>query len=189
MENNKDMCQTISLNITKYRKSLGITQLELAEKLNYSDKAISKWERGEALPDVKTLMEICNIFGITLNDLCYSVSHKKDAKINQSKKTKHFYITILSFGLCWLVATVIFSLLLIFFPNVEKKWLSFIFAIPVSAIVCLVLNTKWGKRIWNCLFVSMIFWGTMLCICLIVEIEQIKWLYLIGIPFQILTII
>lgn len=187
--NEIDINKTISQNITKYRKSLGITQMELAEKLNYSDKAVSKWERGESLPDIKTLFEISNIFGITLNDLCYNTKQKQDANLTQSKKTKHMYISILSCGLCWFVATIIFSLLLILTPELARKWLCFIYTLPISAIVCLVLNTKWGKRMWNCLFVSIICWGILLSICLTINTPNIKWLYLIGIPFEILAII
>ena len=56
-------------NITMYRKANGLTQLQVAEKLNYSDKAVSKWERGESLPDLYILMQIVDMFGITLNDL------------------------------------------------------------------------------------------------------------------------
>lgn len=187
--NEIDINKTISQNITKYRKSLGITQMELAEKLNYSDKAVSKWERGESLPDIKTLFEISNIFGITLNDLCYDIKQKQNVKINQSKNIKHLYISILSCGLCWFVATIIFSMLLILAPEIEKKWLCFVYALPVSSIVCIIFNTKWGKRIWNCLFVSLLFWGILFSFCLTIKSDNISWLYLIGIPFEILTIV
>ena len=56
-------------NIGAYRKQQGLTQAGLAEKLNYSDKAISKWERGESIPDVLTLMQLAELFGVTVDDL------------------------------------------------------------------------------------------------------------------------
>lgn len=50
------------------RKSLGMTQKQLAEKLNMSDKSVSKWERGICLPDVSVYMELCEILGISINE-------------------------------------------------------------------------------------------------------------------------
>lgn len=65
----EDLKKVIADNIIFYRKEKGYTQLELAEKLNYSDKAVSKWERAESLPDVITLNEIASMLDVTLNDL------------------------------------------------------------------------------------------------------------------------
>ena len=59
----------IGTNISLYRKKAGLTQAGLAEKLNYSDKAVSKWERGESIPDVLTLAMLAECFEITVNDL------------------------------------------------------------------------------------------------------------------------
>ena len=67
-------------NITMYRKANGLTQIQLAEKLNYSDKAVSKWERGESLPDLYILMQIVDMFGITLNDLVTKQEQPKKVK-------------------------------------------------------------------------------------------------------------
>ena len=61
--------QQIGSNIASYRKRAGLTQAGLAEKLNYSDKAVSKWERGESIPDVLTLMQLAGQFEVTVNDL------------------------------------------------------------------------------------------------------------------------
>lgn len=181
--------KTIGENLSKYRKNAKITQLELAQTLNYSDKAISKWERGESLPDVAVLIQIAEIYGVSLNQLCYEQPVvEKNIKI-KSKKTIHTYITVLSTGLVWLVATSVFAMLLAFNPSLPKTWLAFIFAIPVSGIVLVVFNTLWGKRIWNVLYVSIIIWGVLLSICLTTDMPTINWLYLIAIPLEILTII
>lgn len=186
---NSNINQTISQNLTKYRKLAGITQLELAQMLNYSDKAISKWERGESLPDISVLMQIADIFQITLNELCYETKTPETQIKPKSTNSKHIYITILSTGLVWLVATVVFAMLLAFAPNLSRRWLAFIFAIPVSGIVLVVFNTMWGKRIFNAIFVSIIIWGILLSICLTANMENVNWLYIIAIPLEILTII
>ena len=179
----------IGKNISKYRKSLNMTQLELAEKLNYSDKAISKWERGESVPDINVLIDIANFFNITLNELCYEQITYKSEIANETKKVRHMYIKILSLGLCWLVATRVFAMLLSFAPNLGRSWLTFIYAIPVSGIVLVVLNSLWGKRIYNAIYVSLIIWGVLLCVCLTANTENINWLFLIGIPLEMLTIV
>ena len=65
----KDVRQTISQNLARLRREKGVTQAELAEQFNYSDKAISRWEHGDTLPDVNVLCELCEFYGVTLNDL------------------------------------------------------------------------------------------------------------------------
>ena len=55
--------------IAECRKQKNLTQMQLAEKLNITDKAISKWERGLSLPDSSIMLELCGILGITVNDL------------------------------------------------------------------------------------------------------------------------
>ena len=59
----------IGKNLQILRKKNSLTQAELAEKLNYSDKAISKWEKGESMPDIMLLPELCQILGITADAL------------------------------------------------------------------------------------------------------------------------
>ena len=61
--------ENIAENITKLRKRAGITQSDLADKLNYSDKAISKWERGENVPSIEMLYEIAKIFDVNIEFL------------------------------------------------------------------------------------------------------------------------
>ena len=59
-----DIKENLANNIASHRKALKLTQAELAQKLNYSDKAVSKWERGEAVPDLVVLKQIADFFGI-----------------------------------------------------------------------------------------------------------------------------
>ena len=56
-------------NLSSYRRQSGMTQLELAERLNYSDKSVSKWERGDGLPDLFVAATIADMLGVSLNDL------------------------------------------------------------------------------------------------------------------------
>lgn len=184
----ENLNSVVSQNIIKYRKRANLTQLELSEKLNYSDKAVSKWERGESLPDVSVLKQMADLFGVTMNDLCYE-EKKKSNIVPETKLSKHFYVSILSVGLVWLVATIVFVALLVFAPSIDKKWLCFIYALPVSSIVAIVFNSIWGKKLINCILVSILIWTIIVSVCLTASGSSINWLYLLGIPLQILTII
>ena len=176
-------------NIKAVRKSKGLSQEELAIKLNVVRQTISKWERGESLPDIIILCQLADIFGITINELCYQNQTNIGEIKSKSAKHKHLYISILGTGLVWLVTTIVFAMFLAFAPEMSKKWLCFVVAIPVSGIVLVVFNSLWGKRIYNAIFVSVIFWGILFALCLSVNLTNINWLYLIGIPLELLTVI
>ena len=81
MMNELEFKKIVSENLQYYRKQKNLTQLELAEAINYSDKSISKWERGESLPDLFILAEIAKLYGITLNDLVSPKSKSRQRKI------------------------------------------------------------------------------------------------------------
>ena len=97
--------KTNAENIAYYRKKIGLTQSELSEKINYSDKSVSKWERGDGLPDVLVLSELAELYGVTLNDLV-SADHKKDPAKRRART--RIFVTLLSAGLPWLVAAVVY---------------------------------------------------------------------------------
>ena len=69
MEKEEDVYKRIGKNIAAYRRNAGITQAELARKINYSDKSVSKWESGNGVPDVLVLMRLAELFGVSVNDL------------------------------------------------------------------------------------------------------------------------
>lgn len=173
----------IAENILKHRKLSKLTQAELGEKLNFSDKSVSKWEKGESLPDIVTLKKMCDIFNITLNDLTSKTSPKQIMR----KSSKHLLITLLSAGLVWLVATTVFVFLLLFTPNTPKIWLCFIYAVPVTAIVMLVFSCLWAKNIWQFLASTLLIWTSLISLCL--TINNIWYILLIGVPLEILLML
>ena len=185
MINENEFKQIVARNITNLRKTNGLTQLELAEKLNYSDKAISKWERGESLPDVYMLQVIAEMFGVTLNDL---ISEQTENFKPSTTKLNKNIIMALSIGLVWLIAVIIFVILNI--ANIERSWLSFIYAMPVSLIVSIVFTKLWNYKRLLFISVSGLYYTIPLCIC-----TQANWtnkvalLFIIAIPLQFLTIL
>lgn len=187
----------LGANIAAYRKRFGMTQAGLAEKLNYSDKAVSKWERGESLPDVLTLVQLADLFEVTVNDLLIDpnelpadggkvqkVMEKAVEKALKRKADKRI-IQMLSSVLVWFVALFIFVVLSSL--DISKSWLAFIYAIPIDAIVILSLRSAWHDFRWNKLLISQIMWGALLSIyvSLLVFLHINLWkLFLLGIPGQ-----
>ena len=116
----EDLKSNIAKNITELRTREKLTQAELAEKLNYSDKAISKWERGESLPDVTVLKQIADMFGVTVDWLLCDNTDSPRTQSNRKIKN-HNTITVLSFIGVWCLATLIFALLIIILIYYHRK--------------------------------------------------------------------
>lgn len=183
-----DLKKIISDNLINYRKQAGLTQAELAEKINYSDKAISKWERNEGTPDAIVLKQIADLYGIMVDDLMCEKSKPLEKKKKHTILTRT-NITICSTLLVWLVATIIFVFTLFFVPEIERMWLVFIWAIPVSSIVLTVFNGIWGKRKLFIPILSVLVWSIVVATYLTIPFSN-SWLFLlIGIPLEILIII
>ena len=187
----EDLKKTFSKNLISLRKSIGYTQSDLADKLNYSDKAVSKWERGEAIPDIYMLKQMADFFGITIDTLISE--HKKDEIIEtdieklENKKIarrNHYIIAFVSVFGIWLAALIVFIGLQT--KSISWAWLSFIVALPVSFLVTFILSCIWGHKVMRLILLSLFIWTLLLLICLITNI----WLLiLIGVPAQIITIL
>lgn len=187
MENINDVRQIIAKNLISYRTSAGLTQSELADKINYTDKSISKWERGLGIPDVLVLKDLATLYGIKVDDFLKENENTSKIVLGQSnKKTSRLLITLLSGGLVWFVATIIFVVLL--WCNIDRAWLSFIVAIPAFFIVLIVFSALWGKLWHTCLFVSALVWTVALSGFLIFYWTSAELLFFICIPLQVLVI-
>ena len=177
--------KAISENISYYRKKAGLTQSELSEKINYSDKSVSKWERGDGIPDVVVLSELAELFGITLNDLV-SIDRRRDA--DRRKTRNRFFITLLAAGLPWLTAAVAFFFVKMIIPDFSYAPYFFVYAIAVCGIVATVLTSLWFSHIWQMLSVSMIVWGIAFSVHISFQIPEAIYIYIIAAVMQVLTI-
>jgi len=188
----------LGANIVMYRKEKHWTQAMLAEKLNYSDKAVSKWERGESIPDVLTLVQLAELFDVTVNDLLADPEAlpEEPSKVEKvmelavekalRKKANKKSILGLSSLVVWFIALLVFVILSSM--DVQRSWIAFFYAIPIDAIVCLSLRSAWHDYRWNQLLVSIIAWGGLLSIymTLILFLNLNIWkLFLLGIPGQL----
>lgn len=176
----------VAKNLVELRKIFGFTQLEIAEKLNYSDKAISKWERGESLPDVETLKKLADIYGVTVDFLLTeNVDIKKNLNRRKLIAGQKTLISLLATLLVWIIATVTFAVLCWCGVPTTAATFAFIVALPVSFIVLIVFDAIWGKPWLNLIFVSGLIWTIALCIFLTLNTD-LAWLcFIVPIPLQL----
>lgn len=183
----KEIKINFAKNLIYYRKKLGLTQLQLANKLNYSDKAISKWENGDTLPDIVVFSCIADFFKISVNDLIKKPTVDEDKTIVSTKSRA--LIIILACGLVWLACTLVFFALFMF-TNLDRIWLTFILAIPATFIVLVVFSSLWYKEIFQCISTSGLIWSSALSISLCFFRYSSSWfIYIVAGLLQILFIL
>ena len=192
MEEKKSLEQIVADNLVYYRKAAGLTQLEVAEKFNYSDKSISKWERAEGLPDILVLKALADFYDIRVDDFF----REEKAKIKMTRKSRRWFIFGLSETLVWLVFGVFFSVFSIALPNVFAWWLLFVYAAAASAILAVVWAGIYHKRLYQLIATSCIVWFTIASIYLTALMVTLPnpnpnlWLlFLIGVPLEILAVL
>ncbi len=171
--------------LSYYRKSAGMTQSELAEKLNYSDKSISKWERAEGLPDVFVLTQISQLFSVSVDDLLNEKrpEHPVDIVLNRR------LITVIAAAVPWLVAAIVFATL--FVANIPGAWpwLCFVYAIPVSAIVLIVFTSIWWGKTALAVSISVLLWSLVLCGVLTFNIIKLTSFFAVAAICQIIIVL
>ena len=202
-----EMKLIIAKNIAYLRTSAGLTQLELAEKLNYSDKAVSKWERGESTPDVAVLTHIADLFGVPL-DYLVRAEHEgmptPEYEVDEKKKTERImkhklmrrrnrgFITGMCLILVWLLAFTVFMVLDASLSNEGYgHYLVFAYAVPATMIVWLVFNSVWFNTRRNFLIISLLMWTTLLCIHMTLYSFGFNlWMiFILGVPGQIIIVL
>lgn len=183
-----DLKLVVAENIAELRKKNKMTQIELAEKLNYSDKAVSKWERGESIPDVAVLKTIADLFGVTVDYLLEQEHKSEPQKTSKTVKKNRLIISLLAVVTVWLIATIIFVVIQELSLPI-KTWLTYIYAVPISFVVALVFNSIWGKPRLNFLIISLLIWSTLLSLYLSLLSYNIWLIFLVGVPSQIIVLL
>lgn len=203
----EDLKSIVARNIIALRRKHDMTQLELAEKLNYTDKAVSKWERGESLPDIVILKTIADLFGVTL-DYLVTLEHEDrepehiwmetEEEISEREKKKrrklltHAYISCVSVLLVWLIATLVFVIIRLANPDAVALWLTFLYAVPASCVVILIFNSIWFKASRNFFIISCLMWSTLASIhisFMVFGIPEVWLLYILGAPGQAIILV
>lgn len=183
--------KTIAENLTLLRKKNNLTQTELAKKLNYSDKSVSKWERGDVTPPIDVLKEITVLYGVSLDFLTENHNENLDTLYTSRKNNLNKgIITFLFVTVVWLIATLIYFYNINFETGKKHAWLAFVEAVPASCIILFFFNTIWGKKRRNYYILSLFLWSSITIIYLSLLPQKNFWsIYIIGVPLQIIIVL
>lgn len=193
----KDIKSIVAKNMTELRQANNMTQLELAEKLNYSDKTISKWERAESTPDISVLAEIAELFGVTLDYFVTEEHNKKElekaCETTEPERARYNrrVIAYISEGAAWLIAIFAFIITTLIMSKVTFQLLYFCYALPVALIVRLVFNSVWFNPRHNYYIISLLMWS-LLAAMHITFLQcgiNIALIYLLGIAGQVVIVL
>lgn len=207
-----DWKHIVAANLSALRKEKGLTQLQLAEQLHYSDKAVSKWERGESLPDLAVMKQLADFYGILIDDFLLTPEQRTEkqaaavtaaaAPLPETETTEkpepparrqvnRLIIAGMAALLVWLIASMIFVVLDAALPELEYTSFLFIYAAPITAIVLLVFNSIWFNPRWNYIIISFLVWSLLAALFMTFYFNGIMiWkLFLVGIPAQLIIIL
>ena len=181
----QDIKQLIGRNITRLRTVSHLTQAKFAERLNYTDKAVSKWERGESLPDIVVLKQIADMFGVSVDYLLSEHGDDEKPAVGEEKKIRdrnHFIIALMAIVIVWFLAVFVYFLV----NSVTGKflWQAYLVAVPISSIVALVFNSIWGRTRANYIIISVLMWSTLITFYVLLLKYNIWTIFLLGIPGQ-----
>ena len=182
--------ENIARNITLLRKQNKWTQSDLARQLNYSDKSISKWERGDSVPDIEMLCKVAEIFHVNVEYLTKE-HNEKEIKKNQNGGNifvRNLLILIMLCVAVYTIATLVFVYPTMKDPsNAKKFWISYIYALPICSIICNYYARKTSNWLMRMITVSVFTWSLITaayCNSLILGYAMFWMLFLIGIPLQ-----
>ena len=189
----EDIKNIVASNISELRQANNMTQLELAEKLNYSDKTISKWERAESSPDISVLIAIADIFGVTLDYLVKAEHTEEKVVKNTPEETKYNRkaIAYISESVGWLVAILAFIVTTLILKEITFQLLYFVYALPVALIVKLVFNSIWFNPRHNYFIISLLMWSLLATVHITFLFFGINvaLIYLLGVGGQIVIVL
>ena len=191
MEKIENIQKNIKENLIRYRKGAGLTQAQLANKLGYSDKTISKWEREEGVPDIYILYQIAELYGVTVNDLLsppisFVKKIKEKAKVSLRNRIIIYLLTTVS---VFSVATILYVVLDL--ANIIYNLSNiYIFAIPLSCIALIIMNSIWKEnKHLNLVLISALLWTLTLSIYVSFSTKNLSEIFIIPIPIQIIIIL
>ena len=188
-----DIKNIVAKNIAELRRTNNMTQLELAEKINYSDKAISKWERAESSPDISVLVDIAEVFGVTV-DYLVKEEHTEAPVIENDEPRRQYNrkpIAYIAESVAWLVAIVAFIITTLIVKGMTFQYLFFIYALPIVLIVKLIFNSIWFNPRNNYYIISALMWSILAAvhITFLYFGVDVALIYLLGVAGQIVIIL
>lgn len=188
-----DIKTTVASNLIALRKSKGLTQADVANALNYSDKSVSKWEHADSLPDISILSALADMYGVTLDYLTHEDAEEQLAYVNGKHKPdreRQLTIEILAVTIILLCSTVAFVYGYCFREVQYIFWQAYLWAIPASSILLLYFNRVWHKNILSSIILkSILLWSLLLCIYLQFFDYKLWMIFIIGVPIEAIFIL
>ena len=177
---------TVRENLVKLRKEHKFTQMELAEKIGYSDKAISRWETGEVNPDIETLEKLAELYGIDITVFFspYSPEEHRKESARESQLGRKIAVWILMEVALWYAGIMVYIYSSTFVVDATRSWLIFIWLLPLSFILSSIMNRMWGNAVLGIIFASLVCWSLLLAIYLNYLKFNLYLLFISGVPIQ-----
>lgn len=185
--------EIVASNLTRFRKKAGISQLELAKKINYSNKNISKWENGETIPNVFILKKIATIYGVSVDDFLIEPNEAVDVKdkLNLTVKKKRIFrlsMLLLANAILFAVGTAFVYILGFIESFAFNRWLIYLYLSPLSALSILIYIRVLYKIV-DIFSLSAIGWLICLSIYLtFINAHNIDLIFLVGGAYQLIAI-
>ncbi len=180
-EEKVELGRILAENIAYYRKKLNLTQLELAEKLNYSDKSVSKWERAEGIPDVFVLKELSVFFGVSIDTLLSK--RKKPFSLFRNKYLLAYFYAFI-FVVIGITTYGVLNLLHIEYDN----WKIIIYSLVFASLTLLIFHLVWQRLIEIYIYLTLFVWLLSLSITLMMMQPDNHWVYIITAPIYALLV-
>ena len=189
----EDVKSIVAKNISELRQANNMTQLELAERLNYSDKTISKWERAESSPDISVLLDIAELFEVDLNYLVMAEHAEKAVIESKSEETRYNrkVIAYISESAAWISAIFAFIITTLILRGTTFQFLYLVYALPIALVVKLIFNSIWFNPRHNYYIISLLMWSLLAAvhITFLYFAIDVVLIYLLGVAGQIVIIL
>ena len=178
----KNIREIVAGNLLALRKQNKLTQIELAKMINFSDKAVSRWENGEVMPDIETLESISKVYRVPISYLL-----EEHTEVVSGKRTRPSYnellVQLLVICVVWVIMTVLFVYMRIIYEY--TFWQAFVWAVPISAFLSLSFFKKWGNKLIQAIVRSVLTWSFLASIFLQLLPYNLWLIFLVGIPIQL----
>ena len=188
----KDIKTIVANNLIALRKSRKMTQADVAEKLNYSDKSVSKWEHADSLPDISILYALADMYGVTLD---YLTSDNAEEQANMMKSPEkslendRIIIASLTVTSVFLIAALVFVYIYLN-AKISSGWIAFVWALPVSFAALAYYNRIWSKnKIYAITLKSLLLWTLLAAICLQFMSYRLWLIFVLGVPLQLIILL
>ncbi len=184
MENVKTI---VSQNIIKLRKENGLTQAELAKLINYSDKAISRWETGEVVPDLETIYALSEVFGVPVSSIAEKQSEEEAVRKSEAPLSQKILSQIFIVCEIWFIICAIFVYFKI--SRQMNMWQIFVWGVPATALMLWFFNRKEENNILLFIYATVFTWSLITCVYLHLLSANPWYMFFIGLPLQGLLIV